>query len=492
MYLYNTLSRKKEEFKPINQSKITFYHCGPTVYWTQHIGNLRGMMMSDLLVRTLEYLGYRVIHVRNYTDVGHLTGDNLGDADSGEDRMEKGARREGLNPNQIADKYIRIFEEDTRAINLLEPNFKPRPSQLIPEIIKMIQELLDKGLAYITDLGVYFDVTKFANYSQLSKQKLDLNLQGSGQGEVWDKQKIHPADFALWVFKAGKHQNALQTWSSPFMSKLVASGQGFPGWHIECSVMSRQFLGKTIDIHAGGVEHIAIHHTNEIAQSEGANGVKFVNYWFHNEHLVVNEGKMAKSEGTGFALSEVIEKGFHPLALRYFFLQAHYRSRQNFTWEGMAAAEEGLENLSQEIYKVKFKIPYFALRASRGRQITNNKIQNNQYREKFQKAIADDLNIPSGLAVLQEMLKSNLKPEEKISLVLDFDRVLGLKLELILSIEPSQLVRTLVQKREQLRQAKDFSQADLVRAQIEQSDWCLEEGKGPTLIRPKRILKLME
>ncbi|MBI2641477.1 cysteine--tRNA ligase, partial [Candidatus Roizmanbacteria bacterium] len=327
MLLYNTLTRKHEEFKPIEQGKIRFYHCGPTVYWVQHIGNLRAMTWADLIRRSLTFLGYKVTFVRNYTDVGHL----VSDQDEGEDKMEKGARREGLTPSQIADKYIKIFNEDTQKLNIIPPDHAPRATEFIQQMIEMIQVLLKKKHAYITEYAVYFDISTFKNYNELNRQKIDLNIAGAGKGKIEDPGKKHFSDFALWFFKKGAHKNALQTWPSPW-------GEGFPGWHIECSVMAKSLLGETIDIHMGGVEHIAVHHTNEIAQSESANGIAFVNYWLHNEHLNVESEKMAKSAGTSFTLSDIIKKGYDPLDLRYFYLNAHYRSKQNFTWESLSGA----------------------------------------------------------------------------------------------------------------------------------------------------------
>src|SRR3990170_1693493 len=256
--LYNTLSKKVEEFAPLEPNKLRFYHCGPTVYWTQHIGNLRGLTMGDLIVRTFKYFGFETNHVRNYTDVGHLTGDTIGLADQGEDRMEKGAKREGLSPDAIAQKYIDQFEADTKAINLLEPDFKPRATQYVKQMIAMVKTLIDKGFAYETDLAVYFEVEKFPDYTKLSKQKLEKIIKDAGKGEISDPQKKNPADFALWFFKTGVHKNALQTWPSPFHSKQVESGIGFPGWHIECSAMSKALLGETLDLHMGGIEHIPI------------------------------------------------------------------------------------------------------------------------------------------------------------------------------------------------------------------------------------------
>ncbi|MCK5592402.1 MAG: class I tRNA ligase family protein, partial [Candidatus Pacebacteria bacterium] len=313
--IYNTMSRSKEVFKPIKDEHVGFYQCGPTVYWTQHIGNMRAVTLADFIVRSLQYAGYDVTFVRNYTDVGHMTSD----ADTGDDKMEKGAKREGLSPKEIADKYIAIYEQDVTDLNTLSPDFKPKATENIDGIIEMTQTLLDKGYAYTTPLAIYFDISKAEDYTKLSRQNMEEIIDGAGSSDVEDPDKIHSADFALWIFKAGKHKNALQFWTSPFQSPLVSNGEGFPGWAIECSVMSKKHLGATLDIHMGGVEHIPIHHTNEIAQSESANDAPYVNYWLHNGHLLVNNTKMSKSEGTSYSLAELKEKGFDPLALRYFF-----------------------------------------------------------------------------------------------------------------------------------------------------------------------------
>lgn len=458
LYLYNTLTRKKEEFKPIEKGEIKLYHCGPTVYWTQHIGNLRGMACADLAVRTLRYLGYNVKHVRNYTDVGHLASDE----DEGEDKMEKGARREGKSPNEIAEKYIKIFEKDTNDLNIVEPNVKPRATEHIKEMISMTQELISRGYTYTTDLAVYFDISKAKDYTKLSGQKLEKNIQGAGKGEVSDSQKKDGADFALWFFRAGKHKNALQYWPSPFSSPLVQNGEGFPGWHIECSAMSKKYLGDTLDIHMGGIEHIPVHHTNEIAQSEAANGVKFVNYWLHNGHLLVNDRKMAKSEGTGYSVAEVKEKGFNPLALRYFFLQAHYRSKQNFTWEAIEAAQSGLGHLYNQV-----------------RELGNEKGKvDKSYKDKFINAIGDDLNIPQALAVVQELLKSELPKNIKLATVLDFDEILGLNLNKLSKKEelPDEILK-LSEEREKARTEKNWEESDRLRGEIEKKGYIVEDIK---------------
>ncbi len=471
--VHNTLSRAIEAFKPLKPGKVTMYHCGPTVYWTQHIGNLRGMTMGDLVVRTFKYFGYEVTHVRNYTDVGHLTSDS----DTGEDKMEKGAKREGLSPREIADKYIALFERDTRALNLLEPTHKPRATEYVEQMILLVQDLVRKGFGYATDLAVYFDVRKFPTYTRLSGQNLDQLISGAGSADVTDPAKHSPLDFALWFFKAGIHEKALQSWESPFSSPLVKNGEGFPGWHIECSAMSRSLLGETIDIHMGGIEHIPVHHTNEIAQSEGASGKKFVDYWLHNEHLVVNNEKMAKSQGTGFSLQEIIDKGYDPLVMRYFFLGAHYRSKQNFTWEALDASANGLAELRKRYNELK-------LRNQEGAKLSEQALA---LKDKFDAALAADFNIPQALATAWETAKSNVQPAEKYSLLAGFDAALGLDLESfaaksdrIQDIPAS--VRELLDEREQARKAKQFAQSDALRSRIEQMGFLIEDaGDGPKL-----------
>ncbi len=444
LYLYNTLSRKKEEFKPIKDKKVGFYQCGPTVYWTQHIGNMRAMVLADLMVRALDYLGYKVKFVRNYTDVGHLTSDR----DEGEDKLEKSARVEKLSPRQIADKYTKIFEQDVKDLNVLEPWKKPAATKHIKEMIKMVQSLLSKGYAYATDLAVYFDTTKAKNYNQLSGQDLEKNISEAGKGEVSDPAKKHPADFALWFFAAGVHKNALQTWPSPFKSTLAKKGEGFPGWHIECSAMSQKYLGDTLDIHMGGIEHIPVHHTNEIAQSEAASGKKFVNYWLHNEHLTVDGGKMAKSEGTSYSLADIKKKGYDPIVLRYLFLQAHYRSKQNFTWKALDAAQISLSGM-------RGRISGYVKRGKKGKI-------DKKFKDKFIEALEDDFNIPKALSVTWDLLKSGLNNDDKFATFLDFDRVLGLGLDKIEDI-PEEIMK-IARKSEEARKNKDYKKSDELRA----------------------------
>ena len=466
LQIYNTLTRKKEKFKPISKERVSFYHCGPTVYWTQHIGNLRAVVLNDLIVRTLEYLGYNVTLVRNYTDVGHLTSDE----DEGEDKLEKGAKRDKITPQEVADKYIKAFEDDVAALNTRQPDIKTRATENIKEIIAMAQTLLDKGYAYQTELAIYFDVSKFKNYTQLSGQNLAKNIAEAGKGEVSDQNKRNPADFALWFFKAGAHKNAMQTWDSPW-------GVGFPGWHIECSAMSKKYLGDMLDIHMGGIEHVPVHHTNEIAQSEAANGVKFVNYWLHNEHLTVNGTKMAKSEGTAYSLGEIMDKGFDPLALRYLFLGAHYRSKQNFSWEALDAAATALHKLRAEILEIKTALPK-----------DSEAKCNEKYRERFVAAIGDDFNIPQALAVLWELLKDDsLINTEKYATIINFDKIFGLKLN---ELRPEKTniplnIQALADNRNKFRELGDFEQADAVRQEIEWQGYAVEDGPNGTLVKKK-------
>jgi cysteinyl-tRNA synthetase len=451
IYLFNTLSREKEIFKPIKKGKVLFYQCGPTVYWTQHIGNMRAMIMADLINRTFKYFNYNVRFVRNYTDVGHLTSDQ----DFGEDKMEKASTREGLKPEEIAEKYIKVFENDVKELNTIIPNYRPRATSYVGEIIKMVQILLDKDFAYSTDLAIYFDISKAKDYTKLSRQNLEENISGAGSAGVEDPNKKHPADFSVWFFKAGSHKNALQFWESPFSSPLVKNGEGFPGWHIECSAMTRKLLGKTIDIHMGGIEHIPVHHTNEIAQSEAVNGVPLADYWLHNEWLVTNNSKMAKSEGTSFSLTDIKEKGFDPLALRFLFLQAHYRSRQNFTWEALEAAQKGYNNLLNSISSLGSKIGTV----------------DRKYKEKFLERIADDFNISLALATLFEILKSNISNADKLATALDFDKVFGLELKKVsekdeVKTDIPEEIQKLVDERKTARANKDWKKSDELREKV--------------------------
>ncbi len=458
--LKNTLTKELEEFQPLKNGKALVYQCGPTVYKTQHIGNMRAVVMGDLIRRTLEYLDFEVEFVRNYTDVGHLTDDG----DAGEDKMNKSAKEEKKDPLAIADHYIQVYEEDVAALNTVSPTVKPRATEYIQEMIAMVQTLLEKGYAYETDTGVYFDTSKAKDYTRLSGQKLEFNESGAGHGEVSDENKRYPSDFALWLFKTGKHAHALQTWQSPFKSEKVEDGQGFPGWHIECSAMSKAELGKTIDIHIGGIEHVPVHHTNEIAQSESANDAKFVNYWLHNEHLTVDGEKMSKSLGNVFFVEDIRDKGYDPLALRYFFLQAHYRSKQNFTWEALAAADSAYQKLKDRVGQL------FANLKTGDSPLTV--APHVSFKQQFTEALENDVNVPQALSVLWELVKSDIDDEQKLITILDFDRVLGLNLERVnnphrQSDYLSEEVNELLEKRAVARESQNWQLADQLRDQIQ-------------------------
>lgn len=451
----NTLGREKQIFSPIEAGKVGFYHCGPTVYWTQQIGNMFAMTQADFIRRSFEYIGYTVDFVRNYTDVGHLTGDNAGDADTGEDRMEKAARREQKSPEEIAQHYIDEFNQHLKMLNVVEPNHRPRATEYIDSMITLTQDLLDKGFAYQTDLAIYFDTSKKEDYYKLSGQKKDDLRSGAGHGDVSDGDKRSTADFALWFFKAGTHKQALQTWSNPF-----SDFEGFPGWHIECSAMIRALLGPTIDIHMGGIEHIPIHHTNEIAQSECANDVPLANYWVHNEHLLLDGKKMSKSEGTAFTLTDVVDKGFSPMDLRYFFAQAQYRSGQNFTWTALEASRTARSRL-----------------LSRLSGMTDGGSVNRPFKDKFQDYLADDFNIPGALSIVSDVLKSELSEEDKKATILDFDQVLGLDLANNNKVEidiPSE-IQDLLDSRETARDDKDWSLSDQLRDEIEKHGYVVKD-----------------
>lgn len=517
--IYDTLTRELQEFKPLEDKKVKFYQCGPTVYWIQHIGNMRAMVMSDLIRRTLEFSDYKVKFVRNYTDFGHLTGDNLGDADTGEDRMEKTSRNllhykcekcESINsswlvmepslfvkipdtlqtnqtcpvcghvnqiltkkqlfyvisknqlpPEKIADYYIRKFDDDVNDLNTEDPSIKARATHYIKEMISMVNDLLDKGYAYSTPLAIYFDIKKYPNYTKLSGQKIDFNETGKGHGDVEDlNHKRNPQDFAVWFFKAGTHANALQYWESPFSSPLVEKGYGFPGWHIECSAMVKKELDKTIDIHMGGIEHIPIHHTNEIAQSESANGVKYVNYWIHNEHLLVDGKKMSKSEGTSYSLEDIVKKGFNPLDLRYFFLQAHYRSKQNFTWDALTASKSARTRLVKDL-------SILAKEKADDVEIDKN------YTSEFLEIVSDDFNIPAGLAFVWNLIKNNnISASTRYNTIIKIDKVLGLDLEGSVrfsdaeEFEIPKEAQDLKLKRDEARIHKDWKTADEIKSTL--------------------------
>ncbi|MCS6956551.1 MAG: cysteine--tRNA ligase [Patescibacteria group bacterium] len=456
MKLYNTLTKKIEEFTPLNPPNVTFYSCGPTVYDYTHIGHMRTYVNNDLLKRTLKYLGFKVKHVMNTTDVGHLTGDD----DRGEDKMEKGAKKIGKTVWEVAQFYTDFFLKTIKELNIEYPDILCPATKHINEMINLIKILEEKGFTYETKEAVYFDVKKYKKYGVLSGQKLEEKIKGAREEIYIDKDKKNPADFALWFKRVGRFANHTMHWDSPW-------GDGFPGWHIECSAMSMKYLGKTIDIHAGGVDHIPVHHENEIAQSEAATGKTFVRFWFHNNFLMVDNQKMSKSLGNFYTLADLKKHNIEPLAIRYLFLQSHYRSIINFTWQSAKAAQEAFKNLTNKIIELKQEEKKLSLPKT-----DNKKIED--YKEKFKKAISNDLQIPEALSIFWSLIKSDLTPSAKLNLIYDFDQVFGLKLWEINHLIPEEIIK-LANKRLILREQKKFTEADLIRKEIEKKGYLIED-----------------
>lgn len=458
--LFNSLTRKIEEFSAIGGSAkafseggkptiVGFYICGPTVYDNAHIGNLRTMLLGDLIRRVLEFNGYKVKQVMNITDVGHLTSDS----DSGEDKMEKNAKTE-QDVLAIAEKYAKNFLNDLKQLNILSPSIMPKASEHVAEQIEMIKSLIDKGFAYESEEAVYFNISKFPEYTKLVGQSLDEMMLGARQEVVKDKAKKNPYDFVLWFKTIGRYENHILRWASPW-------GQGFPGWHIECSAMSKKYLGETFDIHIAGIDLKFPHNTNEIAQSESANGKSFANYWIHGEHLLINDGRMAKSEGTGLILQDIIKKRFNPLAFRYLVLTSHYRSKLNFTFESLQAAQNALNNLYEELSS--FDEP---------------KIGCAQFEQDFLEAINNDLDTPKALAIVWNLIRTTEFPTSaKAQTLFKFDRVLGLKFEEMWkkSKKVPKEVQKLIEEREKARKGKDFAESDELRQKILDKGFVVED-----------------
>ena len=407
MKLYNTLSRKIEEFKPLEKGKVGIYICGPTVYDYAHIGHAIAYVNADVLIRVLKWLDYEVKSVMNITDVGHLTDD----ADDGEDKMEKKAKAEEKTAEEIAEFYTKDFWQMTKMMNIEKPDVVCRATEYIKEMIELIKRLEEKGMAYKISDGMYFDTSKLKDYGKLAR----LDIEGLKEGARVEKNtaKKNITDFALWKFSKKEEKRQME-WDSPW-------GVGFPGWHIECSAMSMKHLGESFDIHTGGIEHIPVHHTNEIAQSEGATGKQFVKYWFHSNHLMVEDEKMSKSLKNFLRVEDIKKKGFDPLSLRYLFLSGHYRTKMNFTWKGLAAAEEGYKKLKSMVSEwggIKNRT-----------SLSEEKLQKLQGLSlKFKQTVENDLAMPQALAVVWEMVKSNIPEQDKWELIQDWDRVLGLNL----------------------------------------------------------------
>jgi len=440
--LYNTFTRAKEELKPLRERAVRIYSCGPTVYRYVHVGNLRTFMLPDLLLRTLEYLGYETEQVMNITDVGHLTDDTF---DRGEDKMLVSARLENKSPEEIAAHYTTAFMEDAAKLNIRRADHYPHATHYIPQMIELIEKLIARGHAYEVGGAVYYDIATFARYGKLSRNTTDKLLAGA-RGEV-DPRKQHPGDFTLWK-AAGEHR--LQVWPSPW-------GPGFPGWHIECSAMSMSLLGDRFDIHTGGADNVFPHHEAEIAQSEGVTGHRVVTCWMHGGLLMLGGARMAKSAGNFFRISELDEQGFDPLAFRYLALQAKYRTSLNFSTESLAGADRVLRQLRRNV----------ADWSGGARPSETEDAAIKQYEARFQAALADDLDMPAAMALIAELTHSDVSAGGKASLLRSWDRVLGLDLDRAPSEAPLPAAASaLLEAREQARAAKDFATSDRLRAEL--------------------------
>lgn len=449
MKIFNTLGRKKEELKPLKKGNtIRFYACGPTVYNYAHLGNLRSYVFMDLLRKTLEYEGYEVELVVNITDVGHLTDD----ADQGEDKMEKSARKQNKTVWDIANHYTKEFKKDVKALNIKEPNHWPKATDHIEEQIALVEAMEENGYTYKTSDGIYFDTSKLDDYGKLVPNFNPADLDAGSRVDM--KEKRNKTDFALWKFSGEEEQRQME-WESPW-------GTGFPGWHIECTAMACKYLGDTFELHTGGIDHIPVHHTNEIAQAQGAFGHDHVKYWMHSEFLKVDSGKMSKSKGNFLRLQTLKDKGYHSLDYRYFLLQAHYRKPQNFSWEALNAAKSARRKLMRKVSLIA----------------SSEEIQEEtQHKQKFENAISDDLNIPKALSVLHDVLDSDLESGIKLEHVKKFDFVLGIGLRNIQTIKVPREVRKLASKREKLREQKRFLEADELRAQIFELGFIVKDDK---------------
>ncbi len=485
IYFYNTLTKKKQVFKPIKNKQVGLYTCGPTVYSTAHIGNLRTYIFGDILKRVLLYQGYKVKHVMNITDVGHLTSD----ADTGEDKIEKAAKKTKKSAFEIAEFYTKSFFVDCKKLNILTPDIIAKATDHIKEDIELIKSLEKNNFTYQTSDGIYFDTSKLKDYGKLTGmnfKKLNKTLKAGARIEL-SPEKKNITDFSLWKFSP-KNSKRQMEWESPW-------GRGFPGWHIECSVINLKYLGKafkgkklfpkkaqTIDIHTGGTDLIPIHHTNEIAQVEAVTNKKFVNFWLHGEFLVLKDARMGKSESNAILIKNIEESVFSPLAFRYLALNSHYRTLLEFSQKALENAQESLNNIHNFILDClidkkriqKKKTPTFSL---------------NQIKKEFEKSINDDLNTPRALAAFWKLIKDYYQirsnPKEIYQIALSFDKVLGLGLDKIKLVIPPKKIKELAKKREQLREMRKWAEADKIRKIIEKAGFLLEDTKKGTIIKPK-------
>jgi cysteinyl-tRNA synthetase len=454
--LYDTFTRSLREFKPINPPEVGIYTCGPTVYDFAHIGNLRTYIFEDILRRVLLYNGFKVMHVMNITDVGHLTSD----ADEGEDRMEKGSRRTGMTAWQIAELYTLEFRKDLERLNILEPTVWCKATDHIQDQIDVIACIEKNGYTYRTTDGIYFDTSKMPDYGHLGRLDIE-GLQAGVRIDIGEKQ--HPTDFALWKFSPPGQKRQME-WESPW-------GTGFPGWHIECSAMSAKYLGPLFDIHCGGEDHITVHHTNEIAQTQACYGTNLANYWMHGYFLQIDEARMGKSVGNFLRVQTLMERGYDPLVWRMFCLSAHYRTKLNFFWEGLDGAAVSLDRLRNAVY-----------------EWGHAGSVDETFKDKFLDTINDDLNMPRAMALTWELVKSDLPASVKKATILSFDQVLGLQLAEWRPAEetiPEQIL-TLVEQRQAARREKRWKDADMLRDQVIASGYEIEDTPHGARVRRKK------
>ncbi|MBX7043301.1 MAG: cysteine--tRNA ligase [Ignavibacteria bacterium] len=460
--LFNSLTRTLEEFVPIEPGKVRMYCCGPTVYNFQHIGNFRTFVFEDILLRTLKYNGFDVKYIMNITDVGHLTSDE----DTGEDKVEKSAKEQGRSVWDVTKFYTEVFLRDVELLNITPPEMYTKATEYMNEQIAMVKCLEDRGFTYRTSDGIYFDTAKFPDYPKLAR--LDIEGMKEGARIEFSEEKRSITDFALWKFSP-KDEKRQMEWDSPW-------GVGFPGWHIECSAMSTALLGNHFDIHCGGIDHLPVHHTNELAQSEACTGEKYVNYWLHGEFLNMGDEKMAKSTGNFITLQTLIDKGYSPMDYRYFLLMAHYRKKLKFSFEALDSAKSGYRNLLSKIN---------TLRKPKQDSASDKQVYE-EMKSKFLNAVNEDMNMPVAMSVLWEAVRNEkLSAEDRLKLAFDFDRVLGLRLDQALPEQvesaPDEVVR-MADERLEAKRAKDFARADKLRQEIKDLGFeVLDSKDGYTL-----------
>ncbi len=455
IFFYNTATRKKDEFKPIEGNKVGIYSCGPTVYWNQHIGNMYAFLFDDILVRALRYMGFEVKWVVNITDVGHLTDDG----NDGEDKMEKGAKREGLTAWEVAKKYEAQFRESLKLLNIETPDVLPRATEHIKEQIELIGKIEKNGYAYRTSDGIYFDTSKFADYAKFANLDLD-KIQEGARVEVND-EKRNPSDFALWKFSPTDEKRQME-WDSPW-------GLGFPGWHIECTAMSTKYLGDHFDIHTGGEDHIPVHHTNEVAQGFGGLGHQTADFWMHNAFITLKGGKMSKSSGKIVTIQDLVGMGFDPMVYRLMVLSSHYRNGMDFSEEAMEPAKNAWSRLKRLV-----------IEWGNGGKVDEN------YKKEFVAALVNDLAMPEAMALVWKLVKDEkLSDEDKKATLIDFDKVLGLGLDKLKNEEEDvpEEIKKLALDRQKAREEKNWSESDRLRDLIKEKGYLVEDSSDGAKLR---------